>query len=352
MAQTDKDNGKDKTEVIVYSVFVNYLSEGFDFPGIGFVNIAGGNHSTTYVGLVNYANRLSGMQIGLINTVKQLPLGAQIGLINTTLSCENKAVQIGLINTVKQLPSGAQIGLINTTLSGENKAVQIGLINTVKQLPSGAQIGLINTTLSGENKAVQIGLVNVNSNKLTGIQTGLVNVNHRKIKGLQLGVINYSDTISGVPIGIISIVRKGGYRALEVSFSEIAPVNVSFKLGVEKLYTSFNVAYNPNAAQEMMFGMGIGSIISLKNQFFFNPEISQMHTLQTKRCSNQQFWKAVPAFGFGFGRMNIVAGPSVCYSHATSDGISNQPVMPIFSHAFDSRNKIFAGVYAGIRVVL
>jgi hypothetical protein len=288
MAQNSSENNSNKNKHVFYSVFANYLPEGFDFPGIGFVNIARGNHSTAYIGLVNYADYLSGMQIGLINTAKQLPVGVQIGLANTALS--------------------------------------------------------------GENKVTQIGLVNTNRSNLTGVQVGLINANSGKTNGLQLGLINYSDTVSGVPLGLISVVRKGGYRALEVSLSEIAPVNISFKLGVEKLYTSFNLAYNPNAEQKTMCGVGIGSIIPLKNQFFFNPEIFQMNTI--KECSNQQFLRIVPAFGLKYKRMNIIAGPSVCYFYSGKDRIPNQPFMQIFGHEFDSRNKIVVGVQAGIRVVL
>ncbi|MDR1527058.1 MAG: hypothetical protein LBS46_05215 [Dysgonamonadaceae bacterium] len=270
----DENSGNKKNKYVLYSVFANYLPDGFNFPGIGFVNMAKGNHSTAYIGLVNYADCLSGTQIGLVNTAKQLPAGVQIGLVNTNL------------------------------------------------------------------------------NKLTGVQVGLINVNGGKVNGLQLGLVNYSDTVSGVPLGLISVVRKGGYRALEVSISEIAPINVSFKLGVEKLYTSFNLAYNPNAEQKVVRGVGIGSIIPLRNQFFFNPEISQMNTISTKKHSSRQFLRAVPGFGFKYKRMNIIAGPSVCYFHTKKDGIINQPVMQIFSHTFDSRNKIVVGVHAGIRVVL
>lgn len=288
MAQNSSENNSNENKYVFYSVFVNYLPDGFDFPGIGFVNMARGNHSTAYIGLVNYADSLSG--------------------------------------------------------------TQIGLINTVKQLPSGSQIGLVNTALSGENKAAQIGWVNANRSNLTGVQVGLINANSGKVTGLQLGIINYSDTVSGVPLGLISVVRKGGYRALEVSLSEIAPVNVSFKLGVEKLYTSFNLAYNPNAEQKIMYGVGVGSIIPLRNHFFFNPEISNM--ISTKKHSAQQFLRAVPAFGFQYRRMNIIAGPSVSYFHSGKDRITNQPFMKIFGHEFDSRNKIVVGVQAGIRVVL
>ncbi|MDR1646388.1 MAG: hypothetical protein LBS05_11350 [Tannerellaceae bacterium] len=290
MAQNSSENNGNKNKYVFYSAFANYLPDGFDFPGIGLVNVARGNHSTAYIGLMNYADRLSG--------------------------------------------------------------TQIGLVNTAKQLSPGVQIGLVNTRLSGEKKAVQIALINTNVSEPTGVQIGLVNVSSGRINGLQLGLINYSDTVSGVPLGLISVVRKGGYRALEVSLSEIAPINASFKLGVEKLYTSFNLAYNPGAEQKIMFGMGVGSIISLKNQFFFNPEISQMNTLSTKKHSFQQFLRAVPAFGFQYKRMNIIAGPSVCYSYTKKDEILNQPFMQILGHEFDSHKRITVGIHAGIRVVL
>ncbi|MDR1592061.1 MAG: hypothetical protein LBS16_04160 [Prevotellaceae bacterium] len=330
-AQNSTENSSKKSFVL-YSVFVNVLPDDFDFPGIGFVNVARGKHSTAYVGFVNYADSLRGAQISFINTARQLR-GAQIGFINTT----------GQLN-------GAQISFINTA-GRLNDGAQIGFINTAGRLNSGAQIGFINSC-SGD-KIAQIGFVNTHVGNLSGTQIGFINTNTGKLKGFQLGFVNYADSISGVPLGFISIVRKGGYRALEAGVSEIAPVNLSFKLGVEKLYTSFNVACNFDTEQKIFFGLGIGSIIPLKKSFFFNPEITVMNTANFDRSHTQQtFTSFVPAFGYSYKRLNFIAGISASHLYTKDGEMSNVPFFQIVEHKFDAQNKIFLGARAGVRIVL
>jgi hypothetical protein len=275
--------------VVMYGFFVNYLPAGFDFPGIGLVNIAKGSHATAYVGLANYAGRLS----------------------------------------------GAQVGLANVNLSG-GKGV--------------AQIGLVNANLSRENRATQIGLVNANRNRETGAQIGLANVNRGKTSGLQLGLFNYADTASGLQAGIVSIVRKGGYRALEAGLSETAPIQAAFKLGVEKLYTSFALAYRPGAARPYLLGLGFGTHIPLGKRLFFNPEISQMHSLG--RSPQQQILRFAPGIGLRWGKLHLLAGPSLRYAFMEKGGSLDAPFAAIYTHNFGARRQLAAGLQAGVRFIL
>ncbi len=73
---------------------------GKDMPGL-----VGGQVSVFY----NSANRMDGVQIGLLNYAGDIE-GAQIGLINGATSV--KGLQIGLFNATKRL-DGVQIGLSN-----------------------------------------------------------------------------------------------------------------------------------------------------------------------------------------------------------------------------------------------
>jgi hypothetical protein len=67
-----------------------------------------------------------------------------------------------------------------------------------------------------------------------------VNITNR-LDGFQLGLLNYVDTIeNGIPAGLISFVRNGGYKAVELSVTEIAPITFAFKTGVRKFYTSLS----------------------------------------------------------------------------------------------------------------
>jgi hypothetical protein len=147
-------------------------------------------------------------------------------------------------------------------------------------------------------------------------------------------------------------VRKGGYRALEVGVSELAPVNLSFKLGVKKLYSSFNVAYNPPATGKTMFGLGLGSIIPLKKSFFFNPELIMMNAFCIEKKYSQQSLSLTPAFAYQYKSLNIVAGISVNYLYTDKDNSLNEPFFQILNYEFNSYNKIILGARAGIRFVL
>ena len=50
------------------------------------------------------------------------------------------------------------------------------------------------------------------------------------VSGFQLGFVNLVDSVSeGVALGFLSYVKRGGYRAIDVSSNELYPVNIGFK---------------------------------------------------------------------------------------------------------------------------
>ncbi|MFP2905448.1 caspase family protein, partial [Pyxidicoccus sp. 3LFB2] len=90
-----------------------------------------------------------------------------------------------------------------------------GGINLAERL-AGAQVGLIN--ISGDVSGAQVGLINVAAN----------------VRGVQLGLINIADDVS-VPIGILSIVRKGRL-AFEATADDAFLLAVSIKYGSRTVY--------------------------------------------------------------------------------------------------------------------
>jgi hypothetical protein len=150
--------------------------------------------------------------------------------------------------------------------------------------------------------------MNIASEGIVGAQLGYLNIT-TKLTGLQLGFINYADSIdAGIPLGFLSIVRHGGYRAIEGAAStDIRGVDgqVAFKIGVERFYTSFIASYGTNGFGT---GFGIGTIIPLRAAWFVNPEqdsvTSRSFTRQTHTLTALIGYKATP-------RLAIVAGPSL-----------------------------------------
>jgi hypothetical protein len=275
--------------------------------------------------------------MGYVNTIGNNLTGAQFGFINTT---------------IQQVQQGAQFGFVNTAIQ-EITGAQVGFVNTARQAASGIQAGFVNTTIK-DFKGIQAGFVNAAMKESQSIQAGFVNVANRKENGLQLGFINIADSIGkAIPIGFLSFVRKGGYRALEYGFSEIFPVTVGFKTGVEKFYTSLYLAYKPSTSSAKNLyasGFGIGTIIPLSKSFFFNPELIGMNTIDIEWRNNRQLTSFVPNFGFNLNNtFSITAAPSVTWSRSYNDGELLKPAFNLANFEIDNKNSIFAGARINVR---
>ena len=116
----------------------------------------------------------------------------------------------------------------------------------------------------------------------------------------------------GLPIGFLSFVKKGGYKAIEVAYSNLYPVNISFKTGIREFYTYPMLAYDWRVADDRLaFGYGIGSNIDISNNLFINPEIDWLHQLS---MDFNHFTSLRCNIGVGLGNsFELVAGPSLVW---------------------------------------
>ncbi|MDR0796130.1 MAG: hypothetical protein LBE79_08800 [Tannerella sp.] len=322
-------------ETNIYTFFMNVVNDHFKPPMIGFVNIAKGEHKGVQLGFINWnAGNFKGIQMGMVNTLGGELTGAQLAYINTAIQQTN-GIQAGFINTAMQDKTGVQFGFINT-VKKEVRGAQFGFINTALQSVYGAQIGFVNSAI----------------HEFRGTQIGFVNLANRNKAGFQLGFINYADSLEkGIPIGFLSFVRRGGYMAIEVGFSDFFPVTIGFKTGVEKFYTTLYLAYNPSAessGSRYASGFGFGSIIPIRKSFFFNPELQSFNTIEKK--NNRQLTSFVPLFGLYLNRhFSITAGPSVTWSASYEENVLLKPVFNIIDFEINDDNRIFVGARAGIR---
>lgn len=304
-----------RRDPVIYTLFINSVPDNFYLPLIGFINDARGNHYSAQIGFVNTTRRnFGGGQVSFINTVGGNVEGTQIGFINTT------AGSFG----------GVQIGFVNTVAKKTN-AIQVGFINTVADTLTGAQIGFINTSAKKTN-AAQIGFVNT----------------AKTLKGAQVGFINLADSIEcGVPLGFLSIVRKGGYHALELSISEMHPINLSYKIGVSQLYTTFNLSYDPANAKNIAFGAGLGSILPLSKNFVFNPEFVST----TQYLNNFQQTNSFAAmFGYQFGsHLSVLAGPSLVLQYESRNKPLSDPFFSLSKTAVFNNANLISGARLALR---
>jgi len=307
-AEAGEARGSGRT---IYTFFFNYVSEPFRFPLFGFVNVADGNHFLPQFGFVNInLGNFSSLQAGFVNFIRGNLSGVQTGFVN--------------------IVTGADV--------------------------NGAQFGFVNLS-TGETDGSQIGFVNIVDADINGVQFGFVNAISGQLSGVQLGFINIVDSLEGssVPIGFISIVRNGGYRAIEFMFSEFHPLAMGIKLGVERFYTTLSVAYNPfgdGGLRYLASGFGLGGIIPIGRSFHFNPELSFFSPVNGIH-RNQHWLGFTPLFGFNINRhFSIVAGPSITWQTiwGNNDNELQSPAFYIVRHDINDRNAIVVGARAGLRL--
>jgi hypothetical protein len=270
----------------LYTVFFNIVNEHFKFPLIGFVNIAGGNHQLPEIGFVNWNTK------------------------------DFSTVQLGFVNTVGGAMAGFQMGFVNT-VAGNMGGFQLGFVNTAVHKLNGAQISFINIA--------------------------------KQATGFQLGFINYADSFEkGIPVGFLSIVRDGGYKAVEAGVSDVAPFGLSFKIGVERFYTSFHVFYNPfkdGIREQIIGGAGFGSIIKLGELFFINPEITAYTGIDEQF---QRHVNVVPYLGYTIiPNLSVMVGPSIVWTSA--DNTIESPFYGIVKYSINDTNELYLGARMGIR---
>jgi len=280
--ETTRKRGDDETSSNpnshLYTFFFNIVYEPFYLPLFGFINIAIGDHKNFQAGFVNRnTGNLSGFQAGYVNTVAGNFSGFQTGFVNVN---------------------------------------------------------------AGETNGIQAGFVNTSDKDMKGLQFGFVNVAAQNIKGVQFGFINYADSIDGLPVGFISVVQKGGYMAIEYSFSEFHTYNAAFKIGIEKFYTSILFAYNQKdefSWDNIATGFGFGTIIPVIGKFLYiNPEINSLSSfrIDDKTGNNININSLVLYLGINIWKLSIAAGPSVTWLFSSNmfvEGAQGNLPAPNFS---------------------
>jgi hypothetical protein len=344
--EANPQDERNAREPNLYTFFANVIvMERFRFPLIGLVNIAKGDYADAHLGLVNWnTGNFTGVQLGFANAVGGDVIGMRAGFVNMAHG-DGNGLQAGFVNTIGGNENGIQLGFVNT-IGGDANGIHIGFVNIMGGGANGIHIGFVNAVGGSEN-GIQAGFVNAVAEKTSGVQFGFINVAAKGINGSQTGFFNYTDRIErGIPIGFLSIVRHGGYQAAEYGFSDLYPVQVAVKLGLERFYTSIIGAYHFDAGT-FASGFGLGKIITMGNAFSFIPEINFMHTVADDA---QMYLSLLPFFGYNITRhFSIVFGPSVTWAHKFGGGVLEKPVFSIYEYSIDSGNRITIGAKAGLR---
>ncbi|MFT3752366.1 MAG: hypothetical protein QM800_05645 [Paludibacter sp.] len=337
-----QDNQEVKHESVQYYFFVNNIPSEFNYPLIGLVNNVNGNHASIQIGLINSTSgNFGGWQEGLINSVGGNVIGLQDGFINS-VGGNLTGVQNGFINSVGGTVKGIQTGFINAD-NGDLMGIQSGFINSVGQSLYGIQCGFINS--ASQIAGIQGGFIN-SAEGICGLQHGFVN-STKNLCGLQLGFINSVDHIEkGLPIGFLSFVKQGGYKAIEVSYTTTHPINVAFKTGIRQFYTFPMISWTPDAADKLWVGYGAGSNLDLTKKLFFNPELLSQHNI-SRDFNHYLSLKANAGFRLS-DRFEIVAGPVLAWN-VVIDAEDFHQNYTEWNPGIISVNKLSLGFNAAVR---
>ncbi|MBQ6104299.1 MAG: hypothetical protein IJL06_11590 [Kiritimatiellae bacterium] len=143
--------------------------------------------------LVNYADGLDGIQLGLAFNRNGTGSGLQLGGV-ANFSDRFRGIQFALVNLDGDDVRGAQLGLINAGAT-EFHGLQLGAINGCAGDQHGLQFGILNT--AGTMNGLQFGLVNMATTS-RGWQIGIYNdVQH--CAGVQIGLANWASD-AGFPL--------------------------------------------------------------------------------------------------------------------------------------------------------
>lgn len=259
------------------SVFNINKKEAKGFQAAGVFNIVGGQvKGVQMAGVHNMVlDTLKGFQAaGVFNIVEGKVEGAQMaGGFNTARDSMTGFQAAGVFNMVHGPARGTQLaGAFNFTDSIQHGFQAAGGANINKGVAEGVQMA------GGFNYA----------RHLTGVQiTGGVNYT-RNLKGVQIGVVNIADTSSGYSIGLINIIKKGGYYRVAVSANELTPLNLAVKTGTRKFYGIVAAGINTTHNSKMFtFGWGLGR----------DWQLSQRLSLTTEFTSQNVYlgdWKRLP----------------------------------------------------------
>ncbi len=242
-----------------------------------FLGVSGGVEAFEAAGFLNVDNYyVNGVQLaGFGNTVGASVSGAQVAGFFNVNGTDLKGFQgAGFVNVAGTHVKGAQVaGFVNVAGDSLEGFQGAGFINVAGAANKAVQVaGFGNVIGEGPAHFQGAGFFNV-AEEVQGAQVaGFLNV-AGNVKGFQgAGFLNICDSIDGVPLAFISVVKKNGYRRIGFTASEVQYANLSYKMGVKRIYTIYSFGKPMGPGSRWMFGGGLGTEFDLSEKMIFNIE--------------------------------------------------------------------------------
>lgn len=295
--------------------------------------------------------------------VNQSVEGIEFGGLANILTDDMKGIQAsGIANVVGQDFEGLQAaGLLNVVQNSGSGVQASGLINIAGEGPLMQAAGLINYARGNVHSQVA-GLINVARNIHGAQVSGFVNV-ARNVDVVQIGLFNVADSVGGIPIGLMSFVRKRGYHSLELAGEDAIDYNLNLRLGVRAFYNILHVGVD-NDGENWSLGYGFGTSFYLTRRNYLQFELMSRQINEGEQWTRDMnlLTQLKMNYDFALGRnLRVAIGPSINVAtsrrfDAESGMYGTQvPRYVMFEHTYDDgfhlplNVKYWAGLHAGIR---
>lgn len=269
---------------------------------------------------------VTGVQIsGGLNIVGDTVFGVVIGGLSNHVKGKLNGVQIaGAINQAGDTVKGAQIAGISNFNRGLTTGASItGIYNHTQESMHGWQLAGIANYTGGDLKGIQLsGIGNIAKGSVSGLQLSQFFNYAKHLKGVQFGFVNIADTSSGTSIGLLNIIRKGGYYKLSAEASDLMPLNLTFKSGRKQFYSLLTAGMNNDGYSA---GFGIGRSFTIGKNWAITTDILQLNMFDKNWKSLAQIYRFQPQLSYQVVKwFSIHAGPAVSITQYM-EGISKIP---------------------------
>lgn len=238
---------------------------------------------------------VKGVQLaGIFNVVGDSVTGTQLaGCFNVTGKSMQGFQGAGLMNINEGVQRGVQLAALLNLNDKRSTGVSLaGLmnLNTYKDGFQAAALGNLSDTLKGHSiaglfnmsdfsdESVEIaGLFNDQKSGNSNIQIAALYNSTHHLKGIQIALFNFSDTCSGIPLGLFSFVKKGLHQ-IELNTDEIFEANVSLRTGTRAFYNILSIGIQPGMGKKFwQLGYGAGTSFKISNRWRSDITLSTHH---------------------------------------------------------------------------
>lgn len=229
-------------------------------------------------------NEVYGLQLaGLGNVVGGNTGGLQIAGGFNVNRASVKGVQLAGINNWADSLIGGQFSPVNNYLKGKLAGIQLSAISNISQGEiNGIQAGGILNLGKSLDGAQIAGIGNFTSKEFSGAQVATIFNKARKGKGIQLGLINVCDSLDGVPIGLINIIKRG-YRGIELGGGISLPTSIKLKTGNHSLYSIIALGWRPGDYGIWGYALGLGNALKTSKKMYLHNELLVWHIHQDEQ---------------------------------------------------------------------